>query len=315
MKYFITGGAGFLGSHVVDRLMEQGAEVTVYDNLSFGKKEHLASHLDNPRFKFFQKDLLELKDLSEAMEGHDFVFHLAANSDIMRAMNDPTLDFRQGVQVTFHVLEAMRAHQVGKLVYFSGSGIYGDFGNAAIGEKDAGRGPESMYGAAKLSSEAMIHAYSHLYNIQAWVFRPANVIGARPTHGVIYDFIRKLKASPEELKVLGSGYQDKSYIYETDLLDAVFFAVSKASEKINCFNVANETSLNVRGIAEMVIQKMGLDKVKVLYEKELRGWKGDIPICRLSIEKLKQLGWKPKYTSEQAIAKTIEDILQSEKSS
>ena len=309
MKYFITGGAGFIGSHLVDRLIEKGDFVTAYDNLSFGKKEYLQHHFNNPKFKLIQGDILDLNALKPSVAGHDFIFHLAANSDIMRGMKDPALDFEMGVRATFNVLEAMRELSIKSLVYLSGSGVYGDYGEKILEESSGAVFPQSMYGAAKLASEGMVSAYSHLYEIQAWIFRPANIIGPRPTHGVIYDFIQKLKNNPRRLEVLGDGTQSKSYIHVEDLLDAVFFAIKHALDPVNTFNVASETVMDVRTIAEAVIQTMRLSGVVVHYGKENRGWKGDIPKVRLSIQKLKSLGWKPKFSSREAVVETIREIL------
>lgn len=312
-KYLVVGGAGFIGSHVVDRLMAMpNSKVTVFDNLSTGKKAFLSSWLGHKQFQFVRGDLLKAGDIEKVIKGQDVVFHLAANSDIMRAMNDPGLDFRQGTVATFHVLEAMRKKQVRKLLYLSGSGVYGDFGQTYISEKMGPLNPKSMYGAAKLSSEAMISAYSHLYGIQAWVFRPANIIGARPTHGVIYDFIANLKKNPKCLRILGDGTQSKSYLHISDLISAVFTAFKNGVAELNHFNVASETYLDVKSIAEIVIRKMNLTRVQIIFGTEPRGWRGDIPQYRLDIGQLKSLGWRPIYNSSQAVEKTTDEILSQE---
>lgn len=309
-KCFVTGGAGFIGSHLVDRLLKGGNRVTVYDNFSNGRQEHIRKHLKNPRFCFIKKDLGDLKALTRAMAGHDFVFHLAANSDIMAAMLRPALDFEQGVFMTFHVLEAMRIKRVRQLVYTSGSGIYGDRGLEALKEDRGNLQPISMYGAAKLSSEGMISAYSFLYDIKVWIFRPANIIGSRPTHGVIYDLIQKLKKAPRTLPVLGDGTQKKSYIHVDDLLDGVFFALKHCRARLNVFNIASGNEIEVKKIVQIILKEMDLRKTtKVAYGKQGRGWKGDVPKVRLSTEKLRRLGWRPKLSSEQAVLKTVREIL------
>lgn len=310
MKTLVIGGAGFIGSHFVDRLLAEGHRVTVFDNLSTGRKAHLNSVATNTRFRFISGDILKGRALEKAVKGQELVFHLAANSDIMRAMRDPGLDFEQGIRATFRVLEAMRAAQSAKLVYFSGSGVYGDFGRTFVDESYGPLNPKSMYGAAKLSSEAMISAYSHLYGLQAWIFRPANIIGPRPTHGVVYDFIRKLQHNPKRLDILGDGRQSKSYLHVRDLLDAVFFTLGKARAPLNQFNLASETYLNVRGIADIVTEAMGLKGITRMYfGKSERGWKGDVPHYRLSIKAIKALGWKPSMTSEAAVERTALEIL------
>lgn len=309
-KAVVIGGAGFIGSHFTDRLLKDGFHVTVFDNLSTGRSAHLSAARKNPRFRFVAGDLLKGTLLEKTLQGHPLVFHLAANSDIMRAMKDPGLDFSQGIEATFRVLESMRRAKAPRLVYFSGSGVYGDFGRTFVKESDGPLNPKSMYGAAKLSSESMISAYSHLYGLQAWIFRPANIIGPRPTHGVIYDFIRKLQADPKRLDVLGDGRQSKSYLHVSDLMDAVLFAVGRAREPLNTFNLASETYLSVREIAAIVIQAMGLaGSAKPRFGRSERGWKGDVPHYRLSIRKIRDLGWRPSMTSKQAVERTAHEIL------
>ncbi len=310
MRYFVTGGAGFIGSHLVDRLMTGKNKVTVYDHLSTGRREHLKKHFGSPRFCFLKKDLRDLKSLTSSMAGHDFVFHLAANSDIMAAMLRPALDFEQGIVMTFQVLEAMRVNQVKQMVYTSGSGVYGDRGFTVLKEDRGNLHPISMYGAAKLSSEAMISAYSFLYDIQAWIFRPANIIGSRPTHGVIDDLIHKLKKDPKKLTVLGDGTQSKSYIHIDDVLNGIFFALKRRRDPVNIFNIASESALEVKGIVRIILEEMKLNRTAVSYGKKSRGWKGDVPKVRLATGKLKRLGWRPKLNSEQAVRKTVREILE-----
>jgi len=311
MKYFVTGGAGFVGCHLVRRLLASGKDtVSVYDNLSTGRMAHLSRYQDNPKFRFIRADLLDFKALVRGMKGQDCVFHLAANSDIMRAMKSPALDYDQGIRATFHVLEAMRIHRIKKLVYLSGSGIYGDFGKTFVAESSGPLNPQSMYGAAKLASEAMIAAYSHLYGMRALIFRPANIIGPNPTHGILYDLIQKLKKNPRLLPVLGDGRQSKSYLHIEDFLNAVFFVLRRAKGKPGQFNVASETYIDVRSIAKLVVREMGLTRVRILYSGKKRGWVGDVPVYRLSIKKIKALGWKPQMTSRDAVIRTIREILQ-----
>jgi UDP-glucose 4-epimerase len=305
----VIGGAGFIGSHLVDRLMERRDSVTVFDNLSTGKRSFLAAHEGRPRFRFVRGDILEPSALRRAMRKNDWVFHLAANADIMKAMREPALDYEQGIRATFYVLEAMRMEGARRLVYLSGSGVYGDYGTRRVSEDQGPLRPQSMYGAAKLASEAMISAYSHLYGMRAWIFRPANIIGARPTHGVIFDLRRKLRRDPRALRVLGDGRQSKSYLHVDDLLDAVFLAMKKGKGNVNQYNVAGPTYLTVRAIAGSLIREMGLRKVKVYYGREPRGWKGDIPKYRLDTGRLAALGWKPRYDSRGAVVRTIREIL------
>ncbi len=310
--FFITGGSGFIGSHLVDALMQRRQAVTVFDNFSSGKKEFLETWSKESTFRLIQGDLLDRAGLEQAIAGHDTVVHLAANSDIMKAMEEPRLDFEQGIRATFHLLEAMRREKIGKLVYLSGSGVYGDTGETFVGENYGPLIPGSMYGAAKLASEAMIGAYANLYGLQAWILRPANIIGPRPTHGVIYDFICKLKTDPSQLAVLGDGSQSKSYLHVEDLVSALLFVLEKSSGAVNLFNVASETYITVREIAEMVIEEMHLKNVRLEFGKTERGWKGDIPKYRLAIDKIRSLGWNPRYSSEDAVRRTIRQILESQ---
>lgn len=309
MKILVTGGAGFVGSHLVDWLMKKGHRVTVYDNLKTGHLSFLTSHLKDLRFQFIKNDVLNSQALKKALKGQDMVFHASANSDIIKAMKSPNLDFKQGILATFRLLEAMIESGVKKLVYFSGSGVYGDFGSQFMHEDLGPLNPKSMYGAAKLSSEGMISAFSHLYGFQAWIFRPANIIGGRPTHGVIYDFIQKLNKNPNEIKILGDGTQSKSYIHITDVVDGILFVLENTNRPLNQFNIATESYITVREIAEMVCAEMGLDRARLIFGKSERGWIGDVPKYRLDIKKIKSLGWKPKLNTRQAVMKTIHEIL------
>jgi len=212
MKVFVTGGAGFIGSNIVDALMEKGYEVTVYDNLSSGKKDFIRQHFGKDGFKFIEGDLSDIKKLKDVMRGFECVFHFASNPDIARGMVETDLDLKEGTILTYNILEAMRINSVRRILYSSGSGVYGDVGAVATSEDYGPLLPISMYGASKLACEAMISAFSHMFNMQAWIFRFANVVGGRQTHGVCLDFIKKLKKNSKELEILGNGTQSKSYI-------------------------------------------------------------------------------------------------------
>ncbi|MBU3760079.1 MAG: NAD-dependent epimerase/dehydratase family protein [Candidatus Omnitrophica bacterium] len=307
----VIGGAGFIGSQLADRLLRSGYKVTVFDNLTMGKKSHLRGALTSSQFRFVKGDVLDERALGPILKGDPTVFHLAANSDIMKAMGNPGLDFHQGIRATFYVLEAMRRSGTRKIVYFSGSGVYGDCGRKYMRENQGALCPQSMYGAAKLSSEAMISAYSFLYGMQAWVLRLANIIGPRPTHGVVFDLIKKLKTDSCRLRVLGNGRQSKSYLHVEDLLSALFLVMKRAREPLNVFNISSGSYLSVRDITLMVIKSMGLEgKTKVVYSRSERGWKGDVPHYRLDITKIQKLGWRPQMTSKQAVLRTIREVLE-----
>ena len=308
MKYFITGGAGFIGSNMADALMERG-EVTVFDNLSSGRMEHLVQHRDNPGFNFVEGEVGDLDHLIRAMEGHDVVCHFAANPDIARSMLETDLDIREGTILTYNVLEAMRKNGVKEILYPSGSGIYGDLGTTATAEDFGPLLPISMYGASKLACEGLISAFCHMFEMRGWAFRFANVVGERQTHGVGFDFINKLKADPAELAILGDGTQSKSYIHVSDVIIAMLFAYENADERVNIFNVATDDYIDVSSIAGLVIEEMGLTEVHLVYSGGDRGWKGDVPKVRFNLDKIHRMGWDARYDSREAVCLSIREML------
>lgn len=288
-KIFITGGGGFIGSNLVERLGKKN-KITVYD-LKNGE------------------DLLDFEKLKGTIKGHDFVFHLASNPDIAKSEKYPRLDLDQGIISAFNVLEAMRQNSIKNIVFTSGSGVYGDQGTAYTKESFGPLLPVSMYGASKLAVEGLISAFCHIYDMQAWIFRPANIVGRHQTHGVGYDFIRKLKNDPENLQILGDGSQSKSYLYIDDLIDAIILAIDKSTDKVNLFNLASESFVDVKTIAQITTKEMGLKNVKLYFGESPKGWKGDVPKVRMDIEKIKKLGWKAKLNSKEAIRQSIRDLL------
>ncbi|OGK21581.1 hypothetical protein A3C23_01720 [Candidatus Roizmanbacteria bacterium RIFCSPHIGHO2_02_FULL_37_13b] len=309
-KVLITGGAGFIGSHLGDFLLKKGYHLTAIDNLSWGKKEFISHNLTNPRFKFIKADLLNYKDLLNVLDSQiDTVFHLAANSDIMRGAIDPSIDFKNTTQATFNILEVMRKKGIKKIFYTSGSGVYGDIGKKKIPENYGPLLPISMYGATKLSAEAMISSFVNLYDFQAWMIRPANIIGSRATHGVIYDFINRLKKDPSKLDILGNGKQNKSYLYITDVINAIDLIWMRDKSRISIYNVASDSTITVNQIARMVLKEMCLKQVKINHSMGDRGWKGDVPIISLTNSKLSSIGWKYQYSSKQAVRKTVQSLL------
>lgn len=309
----ITGGAGFIGSHIVDNLLMMGRSVVVLDNLSSGRMDFLNQHLKNPNFKFIKGDLLIEEDLDKAFDKTiDTVIHLAANPDISMGIKDPTVDFNQTINATFKILLKMKGKEIKKIIFFSGSGVYGDVGNKFTAENFGPLLPVSMYGASKLAAEALISAFSHLFGIKAWIFRPANIVGDRATHGVVFDFINKLKNNPKMLTILGDGNQSKSYIYIDDVLSALWLVLNIANQQYNIFNLTSNSFITVNEIAETVIAVLGLNKVKIVHTKGKVGWPGDIPKVRLSSKKMDDLGWKPKYSSSEAIRKTAQVLNENE---
>lgn len=309
-KAFVAGGAGFIGSNIVKRLLNTSdVEVTIYDNFSSGKLWHLESVAENPHLKIIKGDIKDLDQLIKTMEGHDTVFLFASNPDIAKAMSQPDIDFWEGTYLTQNVLEAMRINKVKKIIYASGSGIYGETGFLEVKENHSPLLPISTYGASKLAGEALICSYCHMFDITGRAYRFANVVGPNQTHGVAYDFIRKLNENPSHLVVMGDGTQSKSYIYIEDIIDAILISEKKSQAKFDYFNVATGDYITVTEIADIVIQEMGLKNVQIEYSGGDRGWKGDVPIVRFDITKIKNVGWQPGLTSQQAIKKSVTEML------
>ncbi|MEM2925134.1 MAG: NAD-dependent epimerase/dehydratase family protein [Methanocellales archaeon] len=305
-KVLVTGGAGFIGSHVVDRLAEMEKNIIAIDNLSTGRREFISRHLRKKSFKFIQTDLLYKKS-SDYFKGVEEVWHLAANPDVRIGIKDTKVHLEQNVIATYNVLEAMRKNNVKKIIFTSTSTVYGEAKQIPTPEDYAPMIPISLYGASKLACEALIAAYVHTFDIQAWIYRFANVIGKRSTHGVIYDFINKLKANSRVLEILGDGNQTKSYIYIEDCIDAMFSGL-KARERLNIFNIGSSDTIKVKRIAEIVCEEMNL-KPNFKYTGSKRGWRGDVPYMFLDCTRLKHLGWKPKYSSEEAVKLTARELL------
>lgn len=308
-KYFVVGGAGFIGSHLVRRILqeEKGAKVVVYDNFSSGRRWHLEGISHPGNLKIVRGDVKNKKTLTAAMKGVDVVYHFASNPDIAKAISDPEIDFREGTLLTNNVLEAMRLTGVKTLLYASGSGVYGDV-SVRTSEDFSPMLPISTYGASKLGCEAQICSYHHLFGVQAACFRFANVVGPRQTHGVAYDFIRRLLLDPSQLSIWGDGTQTKSYVYVDDIVSAMRLVQKKMKPSFNVFNVANHDFITVTQIAKVVLDVMGLKSVRFLYGKGKRGWKGDVPVVRLDSRKIRKWGWNHRYTSRQAIEMSARSI-------
>jgi len=299
----VTGGAGFIGSHVVDRLIDKGYSIVVVDNLSSGRLEYV-----NENAIFYKLDLNDVSRLMDVFKRHeiDEVWHIAANPDVRVGNENPDEIYRNNVLATYNLLEIMRRNDVRRIVFTSTSTVYGE-AKVIPTPEDYPTIPISIYGASKVACEAMIASYCHTFDMKAWIYRFANVIGKRSNHGVIYDFITKLKRNPSELEILGNGEQNKSYIYISDCVNAMFYGL-RADEDVNIFNIGSEDQIKVKRIAEIVCEEMGLNP-NFRFTGGKRGWKGDVPVMLLSIEKLKSMGWKPKYNSEQAVRKAVKDLL------
>jgi UDP-glucose 4-epimerase len=313
-RVFVSGGAGFIGSHLLRSLLaESGVErVVIFDNFSSGQMSYIQESASDPRVEAVKADLKELGAVTSAMAGCDTVFHLAANPDIAKAVTQPDIDFWEGTYLTQNVLEAMRVNQVNKILYTSGSGAYGENPQVAFGEDYGPCIPISTYGASKLACEGLIAAYCHMFELRGRAFRFANVVGSRQTHGVGYDFIRRLKADPSRLRILGDGTQKKSYIHVEDVLRAIRLTDLRATGKYDVFNVATDDYITVRDIAELAVEVSGLTPGETRYEFTGgdRGWKGDVPIVRFDCSKIKALGWRAQRTSVEAVTDAMKAMLE-----
>lgn len=311
MNYFIAGGAGFIGSHIAKKLLdeERSSEIFIYDNFSSGKEQHVKEILSSSRFHIVKGDIKDISTLVDAMKDMDIVYSVASNPDISKAISQPDIDFWEGTYLINNVLEAMRRNGVKKLIYASGSGVYGDVGATVTDEDFSPMLPSSTYGASKLACEALICSYCHMFDMDAAAFRFANVVGPNQTHGVGYDFIRRLRKNPGELRILGDGTQSKSYIHVSDVVDALRLVEKTALKGYGYYNVATLDHITVTEIADLTVKLMGLSDVRYAYTGGDRGWKGDVPVVRLDSQKIRHLGWKNHYTTQQAMEMSIRAML------
>ena len=315
MKYLIVGGLGFIGSNITRRLLteEEESDICIFDNFSSGKTEHLGEYFNDSKLHICQGDIKNLDELSAVMKDIDIVYSVASNPDISKAMTQPDIDFWEGTYLINNVVEAMRRNGVKNLIYASGSGVYGDVGATVTDEDFSPMLPSSTYGASKLACEALICSYCKMFDMNAAAFRFANVVGPNQTHGVGYDFLRKLKMNPTSLEILGDGTQSKSYIYIDDIVDVLRTVEKKALKDYTYYNVATLDHITVTEIADITVQIMGLSNVKYKYTGGDRGWKGDVPIVRLDSTKIRKLGWENKYTTLQAIEMSVKSMYENGK--
>ena len=303
--YFLVGGAGFIGSHFTDALLSNPdvKRVTIYDNFSSGKEWHYEQHVGDRRLSVICGDVTERQRLVDAMSGHDVVIHLASNPDIARAASEPAVDFDQGTVLTHCVVEAMRVSDPKRILYASGSGVYGDLGEVEAYEDYGPLQPISTYGASKLAGEVLISSYCHMFGISGVVFRFGNVVGPRQTHGVGFDFVRRLVSDPSRLRILGDGTQSKSYIHVEDVVRAVLLGHASTAERFQTYNVATKDYVTVREIADLAIACLGYsaDQVTMDFTGGQRGWAGDVPIVRLNTERIRRLGWTCERSSKEAL--------------
>ncbi len=315
-RYMIIGGAGFIGSHFTDRLLGDSgvAALTLYDNFSSGREWHYENHLRDHRLRVIRADVGDMDRLVAAMQGHNVVIHLASNPDIARAAIEPEIDFHQGTMLTNNVVEAMRRTNVSLILYASGSGVYGDVGDLELQEDRGPLLPISTYGASKLAGEALISAYCHMFGMRGYVFRFGNVVGPRQTHGVGFDFVRRLLKDPTRLSILGDGSQSKSYIHVDDVVAAVLQANSYCDKTFEIFNVATDDYVTVTEIAELAVECLGLPAQPHLdYSAGDRGWKGDVPVVRLNTNRIRALAWKCRRSSREALRAALVALIQDDR--
>ncbi len=311
----VTGGAGFIGSHLCDKLASLGSYVVIFDNFSSGKYKNVEGVLKKYADKVYllKGDCTRFNDIKKAVSDVNVIFHFAANPEVRLELNDPDNCFEQNIYATHVLLEALRQNcDVKKVVFASTSTVYGDATMFPTNESYAPLKPISIYGASKLASEALISSYAHLYNFDALILRFANIIGPKSHHGVIPDFIKKMRENKRELEILGDGMQRKSYLYIDDCTNAILTVCKKSNLQVDIFNVGSEDWITVSRIAEIIVEEMSLENVEFRFTGGVnggRGWKGDIRKMLLDVSKLKASGWKPKYSSENAVRNTVEHFL------
>ncbi len=308
MKAIVTGGAGFIGSHIVDRLLNDGYEVKVVDNFITGDETNIKHNFENDKFELERLDLLEFDKLTESFKGYDIVFHIAANADIRGGLEDTRRDLEQNTIATYNVLEAMRLNDIKKIVFSSSAAVFGEADKFPTPE-DHPLIQTSFYGAAKLACEGLIEAFCEGFEFQSWIFRFVSLVGERHPHGVTFDFVNKLNADPTKLEIIGDGTQQKSFLYISDCIDGIMFALENANENINIFNLGTDDYIVIKNLAGIVVDEMSLTDVKYEFTGGKRGWVGDAPMVYLSIDKIRKLGWEPKVTIEEGVRRTVRWLL------
>jgi UDP-glucose 4-epimerase len=315
MRAFITGGAGFIGSNLADRLLKLGYEVVVYDNFCTGQRKFIDQNLTNKNYSLIHADVLDQSTLIQAMGNSDMVFHFQANADVRGGIENTSIDLEQNIIGTHNILEAMKIHGIKRIAFASSATVYGEPDEIPTPENIAPI-QTSLYGASKYSAEALIEAYCEYFDIKSWIFRFVSFMGPRYTHGVIFDFMKKLRKNPGVLHILGDGSQRKSYLHVSDGINAILTAIEKSFDKSNIFNLGNKEWIRVTDLADIVCNTLGLKDVRYIFAGGIRGWKGDTPFVHLNTTKIEALGWKPKYSVKDTIIETVkylsenEDLLQ-----
>ena len=304
MSYLITGGAGFIGNYLCERLLDMKKNIVVVDDFSLGLPVNIERFKENPLFTFYNVDI-NSDNFEPIFKNHSFetIFHLAANSNIDRSFKNPNIDIDNTLNTTITILNCMKKYGIKELIFASSSAIYGETFEQHVDEKFGPLIPQSHYGAAKMASEGFIYSYCENYGLKAWIARFPNVVGDYSTHGVVYDFIKKLKLDSKVLEILGDGKQTKSYLYISDLIDALLFIWKESNDNVNIFNIGNNSSINVKEIAEITCKAMNVSP-EFKFQGGSRGWVGDVPNFTFDFEKLKNLGWNPKFSSEEAVFMT-----------
>jgi UDP-glucose 4-epimerase len=304
MNCFVTGGAGFVGSHLVDRLLADGHEVTVYDNFSTGRRPFLEAALAHPRFRLVTGDLLDASALTDAMRGAEVVFHFAANADVRGGLDQPRKDLEQNTIATFNVLEAMRAVDARRIAFASSGAVYGEPAVFPTPEDAPFPVQTSLYGASKLAGEGLVQAYCAGFGFQGWIFRFVSLVGERYSHGHVFDFVKSLRRDPASLRVLGNGKQRKSYLHVGDCVDAILLALEKSAGPVNVYNLGNDGYCEVNDSVRWICEELGLSP-RLDYTGGERGWVGDSPFVFLDCTRIRALGWRPAATIRDGIVRTV----------
>ncbi len=307
-KVLILGGAGFIGSHLTERLIQQGASVTVFDNLQTGRMANLQAVLKHPHFRFIQAEVRDRKKVNEAVPGHEIIFHFCDDSDIRSAAEHPDSYVEQNIMGLFYVLESMRRNGIRNILFPSSTTVFGEMGKAPASESHGPMIPLNLYGGAKLAAEGLISGWAHTYDFHAVLFRFVGIIGGRMDHGVVHDFVRKLQNDPTQLEILGDGSQRRSFVLVDDCVEAMLFAMASTEKNYNLVHIGNQDAISVNETATAIFEVMGLQGVKQNYTGGKVGWKGDATSNFIATETLTALGWKPRYSSREAVAEAARRI-------
>lgn len=304
MKILVTGGAGFVGSNLVDRLLAEGHTVTVYDNYSTGREQFLEAAQASANLRIVKADVLDLPELTRAIRGCDLVFHLAANADVRFGTEHPRKDLEQNTLATFNVLEAMRANDVRRIAFSSTGSVYGEPEIFPTPEAAPFPVQTSLYGASKLAGESLIQAYCEGFGFQAYIFRFVSILGERYSHGHVFDFYKSLRSNPDELRVLGDGHQRKSYLYVQDCIDAILLVIERSQDKVNIFNLGTDEFCEVNSSIGWITSHLQM-RPKLVHSGGKRGWIGDSPFIFLDCAKIHSLGWQPKLSIQEGVIRTL----------